>query len=271
MARAVVLASLAARVGARRRPAAAQDSARTVAAAQPGRGRDLPLDATRNVNIDTDEGSWLSLDVSPDGRTIVFDLLGDLYTIPIAGGDGDRAHERDGSTTRSRASVPTASSSSSRPTATAATTSGPSTSRPRQTQADHEAARATATARPSGRPTATTSSCRRAADVRSDHRSCGCSTRTAAAARSSIRDPQPMLAGAFPSARWAPRSGRTTGTSGTRSARGAWEYNAAFPQYQLMTFDRQTGPPRDARKRLRLGVPPGALARWQVSRLRLAL
>ena len=68
-------------------PAAAQDSARTVAAAQQGRSRDLPLDAARTITIDTDEGSWLSVDVSPDGKTIVFDLLGDLYTIPIAGGE----------------------------------------------------------------------------------------------------------------------------------------------------------------------------------------
>ena len=48
---------------------------------------DLPLEAGRTVAIETDEGSWLSLDVSPDGETIVFDLLGDLYTLPIAGGD----------------------------------------------------------------------------------------------------------------------------------------------------------------------------------------
>jgi len=34
----------------------------------------------------TDEGTWMNLDVSPDGKTIVFDMLGDIYTIPISGG-----------------------------------------------------------------------------------------------------------------------------------------------------------------------------------------
>ncbi|NNF31148.1 MAG: amidohydrolase, partial [Flavobacteriaceae bacterium] len=34
----------------------------------------------------TDEGTWMNLDVSPDGQTIVFDLLGDIYTMPITGG-----------------------------------------------------------------------------------------------------------------------------------------------------------------------------------------
>lgn len=39
------------------------------------------------VTIDVTRGTWMSLDVSPDGETIVFDLLGDLYTLPIAGGE----------------------------------------------------------------------------------------------------------------------------------------------------------------------------------------
>ncbi|MBR9776697.1 MAG: amidohydrolase family protein [Cytophagales bacterium] len=38
------------------------------------------------INFTTDEGTWMNLDVSPDGSTIVFDLLGDIYSIPIKGG-----------------------------------------------------------------------------------------------------------------------------------------------------------------------------------------
>ena len=34
----------------------------------------------------TDEGTWMNLDVSPDGKTIVFDLLGDIYAMSISGG-----------------------------------------------------------------------------------------------------------------------------------------------------------------------------------------
>ena len=41
----------------------------------------------RTISIDTRTGTWMSLDVSPDGSTIAFDLLGDIYVLPISGGE----------------------------------------------------------------------------------------------------------------------------------------------------------------------------------------
>jgi len=69
--------------------AAAQEDEAPRAAETGAKEKDppLPLEAAREVRFTTDEGSWISLDVSPDGRTIVFDLLGDLYTIPFEGGN----------------------------------------------------------------------------------------------------------------------------------------------------------------------------------------
>ena len=47
---------------------------------------DNPPGPSKKVTITTDEGTWMDLDVSPDGQNIVFDLLGDIYTIPVKGG-----------------------------------------------------------------------------------------------------------------------------------------------------------------------------------------
>ncbi|WP_156842334.1 amidohydrolase family protein [Novosphingobium aquimarinum] len=47
----------------------------------------------RQVPIRTDEGTWMNVDVSPDGRTIAFDMLGDIYTMPIGGGTPTRIAE----------------------------------------------------------------------------------------------------------------------------------------------------------------------------------
>ncbi len=41
---------------------------------------------SKDIDYDVTEGTWMSLDISPDGKTIVFDLVGDVYTMPISGG-----------------------------------------------------------------------------------------------------------------------------------------------------------------------------------------
>ncbi|WP_417317197.1 amidohydrolase family protein [Emcibacter sp.] len=53
-------------------------------------GEALPLNPTRLMEFETNEGTWMSLDVSPDGRNIVFDLLGDLYELKADGGKARR-------------------------------------------------------------------------------------------------------------------------------------------------------------------------------------
>ncbi|HEX8064528.1 MAG TPA: amidohydrolase family protein [Allosphingosinicella sp.] len=48
---------------------------------------------TRQVPINVDNGTWMNVDVSRDGRLIAFDLLGDIYTMPISGGTPTRIAE----------------------------------------------------------------------------------------------------------------------------------------------------------------------------------
>ena len=45
-----------------------------------------PMGPSSTLEFSTDEGTWMSLDVHPDGGQIIFDLLGDLYVMPIEGG-----------------------------------------------------------------------------------------------------------------------------------------------------------------------------------------
>jgi imidazolonepropionase-like amidohydrolase/Tol biopolymer transport system component len=46
-----------------------------------------PEGPSKTVEFSVNEGTWMNLDVSPDGKQIVFDLLGDIYIIPSAGGN----------------------------------------------------------------------------------------------------------------------------------------------------------------------------------------
>ncbi len=72
-----------------------------VAAAQPQQGEQdwdvtQPRGATRAIDFTTDEGTWMSVDVSPNGRWIVFDLLGHLYRIPAEGGEAEALTQNSG-------------------------------------------------------------------------------------------------------------------------------------------------------------------------------
>jgi imidazolonepropionase-like amidohydrolase/Tol biopolymer transport system component len=71
-------------------PAAEAPAAATPAAAPaepPNWDVQAPPGPSRDVTIDVTRGTWMSLDVSPDGRTLVFDLLGDIYVMPVSGGE----------------------------------------------------------------------------------------------------------------------------------------------------------------------------------------
>ncbi len=44
---------------------------------------------TRVIDFETEEGTFMSVDVSPDGKYVVFDLLANIYRVPIEGGEAE--------------------------------------------------------------------------------------------------------------------------------------------------------------------------------------
>jgi imidazolonepropionase-like amidohydrolase/Tol biopolymer transport system component len=47
---------------------------------------DSPKGQFVDASISVEQGTWMNVDISPDGETLVFDLLGDIYTMPMSGG-----------------------------------------------------------------------------------------------------------------------------------------------------------------------------------------
>jgi Tol biopolymer transport system component len=67
-----------------------QDTAETDSVIIPKADNELPMKPGRVIEFSTEEASWMSLDVSPDGQHIVFDLMGDIYRIPMDGGKAEQ-------------------------------------------------------------------------------------------------------------------------------------------------------------------------------------
>ena len=222
-------------------PAPAQNPAPspTSVAAQPTRTRDLSLEVARNVAIDTDEGSWLSVDVSPDGRTIVFDLLGDLYTMPIAGGDATPLTSGMAFDAQPRFSPDGKSVvfTSDRDGGDNVWIIDVATKQTKQiTRGKGNRYRS-----PEWTPDGNYIVVSRAHDAHRRRPSCGCIHKDGGGGTQLIRDPQPMLAGSNPVSTLGAAFGKDERYIWFAQRFGAWEYNAGLPQYQIMTFDRQTG------------------------------
>ena len=46
----------------------------------------VPRGNTREISFTTEQGTWMSVDISPDSSWVVFDLLGHIYRLPASGG-----------------------------------------------------------------------------------------------------------------------------------------------------------------------------------------
>ena len=49
--------------------------------------KDLPLEPDRSVSLSIEEASWISLDLHPTGEKIIFEMMGNLFELPVTGGE----------------------------------------------------------------------------------------------------------------------------------------------------------------------------------------
>lgn len=65
----------------------AQQAADSVKKQNAGWDVSTPHGPSTQIEFETNQGTWMAVDVSPDGKRIVFDLLGDIYSMPVTGGE----------------------------------------------------------------------------------------------------------------------------------------------------------------------------------------
>jgi Tol biopolymer transport system component len=212
---------------------AQQDTTRRPAPKKP----DLELVPARSINLDTDEGTWISLDVSPDGRTIVFDLLGDLYTMPVSGGaatalttgmpyDAQPHFSPDGKSIVFTSDRDGGDNVWIMDLATKAT---------RQITKGKTSRYRSPTWTPDGQYVVVSRAAQAigVSKLWMYHKDGGAGIQL-------YRDPTP-LNGAQPVSMLGASFGKDDRYIWYAQRGGSWEYNAGLPQYQLMTFDRRTG------------------------------
>lgn len=226
---ALVLASLP------RHADAQQDTTRPAAA---GKKPDLELKPGRTVDIDTDEGTWISLDVSPDGKSIVFDLLGDLYTMPVTGGEATQLTSGMAFDAQPRYSPDGKSIvfTSDRDGGDNVWTMDLATKRTKEITKGKTSRYRSPEWTPDGEyivvsraPTAIGPS-----KLYMYHKDGGSGFQL-------IKDPTPLPAGQFPVSTLGAAFGKDPRYVWYAQRGGSWEYNAGLPQYSLQTLDRRTG------------------------------
>jgi Tol biopolymer transport system component len=189
----------------------------------------LPLVPTRTLEFTTTEGSWISIDITPDGQTLVFDLLGDLYTMPASGG-------RATPLTRGMAvdAQPRISPDGRRVVFTSDRNGGEGVwimSLDLQDTVQVTRGRDTKYDSPAWTPDGNYIIVTRGTQLHMYHVSGGTGTQLTRTDVGAAANQRFMGAAVTPDGReiWAAR--RT----------GQWQYNTSLPDYQLVTYDRETG------------------------------
>src|SRR6185312_7447452 len=85
-----MLRSLCKTMGKMRKPTILLFIASLALSDMPCASQTLPIKPARTIRFKTEVGSYMNVDISPDGHTLAFDLLGDLYYVSASGGKAKR-------------------------------------------------------------------------------------------------------------------------------------------------------------------------------------
>ncbi|MBK6304549.1 MAG: PD40 domain-containing protein [Gemmatimonadetes bacterium] len=195
----------------------------------PGGASGAPAGGARHLRFTATKGSWMSVDMSPDGARLVVDLLGDIYTVPATGGSATRltsgmAHDAQPRWSPDGKRIAFISDRSGGNNLWVMAADGSDTLQLSKTTDDMFVSPEWT---PDGKYIAVTRSVQGAPKIFLYHVDGGAGIQV-------IREPAPLSA---IGATFSP-DGRYL-WYGTRQA--TWTYNAIFPQFQLASYDRELG------------------------------